>query len=437
MRKWNKKNIGWRVMENVLTVKDDRYEALFDVGREAASMGNAADFDTNGAMNALREQGPVLAGSLRALLGIQGRSQYRTELPTYTALSFRACETAFRENESFTSYAYNDMPGISSIGPIVLNKVGLEHQRFRATGQSMFIKPVAMNWWRPNWIDETVDALLTHIATLERADLNIELCARLPLHVVSRGVGLRGEDALVFREHLLESLGNHRAGPEGQRASASVVQQMLREVIAARRSAPGEDVVSGLLAADFETPEGVRKLDDTEVMGFSQHLLLAGGGTTWRQLGIAIHALLTNYPFWEACRDDRALVPAAMEEAVRWNATGPVFPRLVLEDTELEGVIIPANSRVDVCLGAGNRDPVRWNDPDEFDIFRKRQAHLGFGFGPHLCLGQHVARQIMSVAVNGLLDRFPHMRLDPAAPLQRLTGGLEQRGMSAIPVLLQ
>lgn len=424
-------------MVNLLTVKDDRYDELFNVEREAARMGNVADFDINEAMNALRERGSVLSGSLRALLGIQGRTAYKTELPTYTTLSFRACETAFRENEIFTSYAYNDMPGISSIGPIMLNKIGVEHRRFRATGQAMFMKPVAMNWWRPNWIDETVDALLAHIATLGQTDLNMELCARLPLHVVTRGVGLRGEDALLFRAHLLKSMGHNGTGPDGPRDAAAAARQMLRDVIAARRVEPGEDVVSGLLGADFETPQGIRRLNDEEVMGFSQHLLLAGGGTTWRQLGIAIHALLSNYEFWEACRADRSLVPVALEEAVRWNATGPVFPRLVLQDTELEGVRIPANSRVDVCLGAGNRDPLRWENPDAFDVFRKRQAHLGYGFGPHLCLGQHVARRIMSVAVDGLLERFPNMRLDPEAPPQRLTGGLEQRGMSAIPVILQ
>ena len=279
--------------------------------------------------------------------------------------------------------------------------------------------------------------MLTQIASLDRADLNSELCARLPLHVVSRGVGLRSEDALTFRAHLVKSMAGHGGTPEDQKAAATTVQQMLRDVVAARRIEPGDDVVSGLIGADFVTDEGTRKLNDEEVMGFSRHLLLAGGGTTWRQLGIAIHALLSHYPFWEACRADRTLVADAVEEAVRWNATGPVFPRLLLADTELEGVAIPAGSRVDVCLGAGNRDPERWDDPDSFDIFRKRQAHLGYGMGPHLCVGQHVARQMMIAAIDGLLDRFPQMRLDPDAPPQRLTGGLEQRGMSAIPVMLR
>ena len=424
-------------MKDAITAEDARYRTLFDVGNEAANMGNVADFDTNAAMNALRARGPVLKGSLRDLLGVGGRKQYDTDRPSYTALSFNACDIAFRENEAFSSYAYNEIPGFRNMGPIMLNRIGADHRRFRATGAAMFAKPAALNWWRSNWIDEAVDTLLTQIATLDRADLNSELCARLPLHVVSRGVGLRAEDALTFRAHLVKSMAGHGDAPEDQQASAATVQQMLRDVVAARRIEPGDDVVSGLIGTDFVTDEGTRKLDDEEVMGFSRHLLLAGGGTTWRQLGIAIHALLSHYAFWEACRDNRTLVADAVEEAVRWNATGPVFPRLLLEDAELEGVAIPAGSRVDVCLGAANRDPERWDDPDSFDIFRKRQAHLGYGMGPHLCVGQHVARQMMIAAIDGLLDRFPQMRLDPDAPPQRLTGGLEQRGMSAIPVMLR
>ncbi len=425
-------------MDNPPAAEASALQELYDVRNEAASMGNAAAFDINERLNALRERGPVLKGALRDLLGMEARSPYEVQRDTYTALSFRACERALRENETFTSFAYNEMPGVRGMGTIILNKIGDDHRRFRATAQPMFIKPKAMTWWRPNWIDATVAALLDRIEGGERADLNLDLCAPLPLQVVTRAVGLRGDDALTFRQHLLKSLGNHRAAPEDQRHSQAEVLRMLREVITARRAAPGEDVISGLIAADFETETGaVRKLADDEVLGFCRHLLLAGGGTTWRQLGITIHAMLSHPGVWQACRRERPRIADAVEEAARWNITGPVFPRLVLEETELEGVRIPAGSRMDVCLGAGNRDPSRWDNPDDFDIFRPRQTHLGFGYGPHLCLGQHVARQTMIVAIDGLMERFPDIRLDPDAPAPELTGGLEQRGMSAIPVLLR
>jgi cytochrome P450 len=87
-----------------------------------------------------------------------------------------------------------------------------------------------------------------------------------------------------------------------------------------------------------------------------------------------------------------------------------------------------------MCLGAGNRDPARWENPDVYDLFRPYQSHLGFGMGPHRCLGMEVALQEMITAVNGLIDRFPNMRLDPQAPAPQILGGLHQRGMSTVPV---
>jgi cytochrome P450 len=425
-------------MEDMLTSDDPRYREIFDVAAEAENMGNATDLDLNDAMNALRERGSVLKGSLRELLGINIHSPFEHDLPTYSVLSFKACDQAFRDNKSFTSFAYNDMPAIRSLGPIVLNRVGEEHIRLRATAQLMFMKPKTMSWWRSNWIDNTVNTLLDRIEKMDAVDLNFDLCARLPMQVVTLGVGLDGSKALTFREHLLKALGGIHITPEQQRISYGEVEQMLLDLVAERRRVPADDVISGLMSTEFKMEDGsTRDLTDDEVLGFCRLLLLAGGGTTWRQLGITIHALLSHYHFWEALREDRTLVADAVEEAARWNATDPTFPRLVLEDTEIEGVVIPANHRVDVGLGAANRDPARWDNPDAFDIFRPRKQHLTFGIGPHHCLGQYVARQEMIVAINGLLDRFPNLRLDPAAPPQRLIGGIEQRGMSAIPVTLR
>ena len=228
-----------------------------------------------------------------------------------------------------------------------------------------------------------------------------------------------------------------RVEREEQVRSHGEVERMLRELIAERRAEPGDDVVTGLTQNDFALADGgSRKLTDEEIMGYCRLILLAGGGTTWRQLGITIHALMTHYHFWEALKADRKALEGAVEESARWMPTDPVFPRLMMEDTEVEGVHVPAGVRLDVCLGAANRDPTRWDDPDAYDPFRPKKNHLGFAMGPHQCLGMNVAKQEMIIALNGLMDRFPNMRLDPDAPAPRIVGGLEQRGMSAVPVLL-
>ena len=172
-------------------------------------------------------------------------------------------------------------------------------------------------------------------------------------------------------------------------------------------------------------------------MTFARLLLLAGGGTTWRQLGIVLYALLTDRQNWEAVRADRKLIDAAIEESLRWNPTNPTFSRVALNDTPLGDMVIPQGAVLDICLGAANRDPARWDNPDVFDMHRPFQQHLGTGIGAHMCLGRFVAQAEMNVTINRLLDHFPALRVDPDAPAPTITGGLEQRGVSGLPVLLR
>jgi cytochrome P450 len=427
-------------MANTLTADDPRYREMFDAAKEAATFGAVVEGDLTGAMSALRNKAPVMKGSLRQLLGVKAlHESFNRAREHYTFFSFKLCDRAFRENLIFSSEVYKESPGVQSLGRTILEMVGEEHLRYRSVVQPMFIKPRAMTWWKQNWIDEAVTALLDRFNGRDGSDLNMELCARLPVHVVTRGIGMSGEDALTFREHLLRgTVGSRGLSAEDKAHALGEVARMLKDLIAARRAEPRDDVVSGLIKNDFKLAEGgTRKLTDEEIFGYCRLIMLAGGGTTWRQLGITLHALLTNYPFWEACREDRKLVERAIDEAARWRPTDPTFPRLIMQDMEVEGVALPAGARVDLCLGAANRDPARWDNPDTYDLFRAPQYHLGFGLGPHQCLGMNVAKQEMVTAINGLMDRFPNMHLDPAAPAPQLVGGLEQRGLSSVPVRFQ
>jgi cytochrome P450 len=393
-------------------------------------------------MNALREKHPVMKGSLRELLELplEPHAMYENERPHYTLLNYTLCNRALRENLLFSSEVYEESPGVRQLGKVILKMVGDEHMRYRKMVQPMFIRPRAIKWWRKNWIDNSVASLLDRLETLDAVDLNLDLCARLPVSIVTQGMGLYGEDTLTFRVHLQKSMMARTLPMEEVMQASAEVQRMLKEVIAARRELPQDDVVSELVQCELELQDGGRRpLEDDEIFAYCRLIILAGGGTTWRQLGITLYQLLSNYHFWEACRDDRGLIEPAIEEGARWMPTDPTFPRLVKKDVELEGVKIPAGSRVDMCLGAANRDPAIWDNPDVYDIFRPRgkQSHLGFGMGPHRCLGLEVSKQEMLAAIEGLMDRFPNMRLDPDAPEPELLGGLEQRGMSTIPVILR
>ncbi len=425
-------------MATTLTSDDPRYAKLFDIEKETAEHGEVYG-DLSPAMSALREKAAVMKGSLRELLNLPELSHYDVVRQSYTLFSFELCDKALRENLLFSSEGYNDTPTVRLMGKAILKMVGDEHRRYRAVVQPMFIKPKAINWWTPQWIDEAVNTLLDRIHGQDSADLNMDLCARLPVHVVTRGIGMDAEKSLIFREHLLRSTVSGRYLSDSERMqSAGEVSRMLKELIVERRKDPREDVISGLINNDLQLEDGTtRKLTDEEIFAYCRLIMLAGGGTTWRQLGITIHALLTRYPFWELCRDDRTKVTPAIEEAARWMPTDPVFTRVMTADIELEGVVIPTGARVEMCFGSANRDPNRWENPEQFDLLRPFKAHLGFGMGPHRCLGMDVAKQEMITSLNALMDRYPNMELDDRAPAPVLLGGVEQRGMSALPVRLK
>ena len=425
-------------MTDILTSNDPRYAQLFDIQKETAEHGEIYG-DLSPAMSALREKAPVMKGSLRQLLNLPELSHYNVERQSYTLFTFDLCDKALRENLVFSSEGYNDNPSVKAMGKVILKMVGSEHRRYRAVVQPMFIKPRAINWWKPKWIDEAVNLLLDRIDSKDEVDLNMDLCARLPVNVVTNGIGMNAAQSLEFREHLLRStVGGHTLTEEERINAAGEVSRMLKELISAKRKNPGDDVISGLITNDLALEDGsTRKLTDEEIFSYCRLIMLAGGGTTWRQLGITLHALLSNYHFWESCRDNRKLIGPAIEEGARWMPTDPVFVRVLTQDVELESVQIPSGSRIEMCFGAANRDPSRWENPDVYDIMRPFQAHLGFGMGPHRCLGMDVAKQEMFTAINALMDRYPNMTLDQSSPKPELLGGVEQRGMSSLRVKLR
>jgi cytochrome P450 len=132
-------------------------------------------------------------------------------------------------------------------------------------------------------------------------------------------------------------------------------------------------------------------------------------------------------------RADPTFLRSVVEESLRWQPTDPVFSRFVAMDTELGGVALPAGAVVHACLGAANRDPSRWDRPDVFDPFRPVKPHIGFGHGPHTCLGMHVARSEMVHGIGVLLERLPGLELDPDAPAPGYFG-IYERGPDTVPV---
>ncbi|MDB6107726.1 MAG: hypothetical protein JWO52_7725 [Gammaproteobacteria bacterium] len=424
--------------QSAITSQDPRYEEIFDLIAHARLMGVDLVENPFPILAAARAKAAVHPGTLQEILGIVPKHRmqmFEVERPHFIALSFATVDELLTNNEVYSSSGYYEYFPTKQFGKSILHLGGTEHRQYRGTVQPLFTRRNVVEWWQPTWITGLVDELVSTFEKNGKADLNQELCARLPMHTITRAFGLPSEDALDFRYHLMRGL-NMRISKEDRAVSDEVVSRLLAQAILARRASPGNDVITRLVAAEFIDEDGTRRvLSDEEIVSFCKLIIAAGGGTTWRQLGIALVALLTHPEQFEAVKKDRRLIDAAITESLRWHNTSAHFFRLTTQDVELGGVQIPKGAIVEFNLNAANRDPARWPDPDRYDIHRPQQRHLAFSAGPHTCLGMYVAQAEMRTAINALIDRCPNMRFNPDFETPRVTGTVEMRGPSHVNVV--
>jgi cytochrome P450 len=300
---------------------------------------------------------------------------------------------------------------------------GERHRRYRNLVQPSFL-PKRARWWIEGWIHSTVHALIDSFEGAGRADLNVEFCAAIPLLTITGSLGVSIGEALDIRAAVTS---------DGLGLGAFI--DIVRPLIAARRDHPQDDLISVLVQAEVAHEDGTTQiLTDDEILGFAFLLLAAGSGTTWKQMGITLLALLAHPQWLTAIRQDPAVLRLVIEESLRWMPTDPMFARFVTRHVDLHGIEVPAGSVVHLCFAAANRDPARWDRPDEFAPARPLTSHLGFGGGAHICLGMHVARAEMQTAIGALVDRLPNLRLDPDAVSPRIIG-MYERGPTAVPVV--
>lgn len=405
----------------------DRLRELFDLRSSYNEyVGGGYTDDPYPVWHRLREEGPVLPGTLHELTGVSGNLFFHglpfEGRPHFTLFDYDSCFAAYRNADVFASAPepVDLVDGPLTITNSMLSMGGAEHKRYRALVQPSFL-PANGKWWVTNWVADIVDVLIDGFAADGRAELNVDFCAAIPLLTITSSFGVPVDRALEIRAAL---------GRDPQR-----VVDLIRPIVAARREEPQDDLISVLVQAELTDEDGTRtQLTDREIDSFVLLLLGAGSGTTWKQMGTTLTALLQRPHLLDAIRADRSLLRPAIEESVRWLPTDPMFSRWVVSDTELGGVAVPAGSVVHIAIGAANRDPARWDRPDDYDPGRPIRPSLGFGQGSHICLGMHVARAEMTVAISALLDRLPNLRLDPDAEPPRFVG-LYERGATAIPVL--
>jgi cytochrome P450 len=319
------------------------------------------------------------------------------------------CAAVLRDNETFSSETIRaNMEMV--MGPYPL--VGMDepdHRRLRSLVAQAF-RHKTLAHLEDDLVVPVVDEMIDGFVGRGEAELVREMTHRYPVQVIAVILGLPRSDYEQFHEWASAIISVGARPIEGIHASRDL-RAYLETVVEDRRANPRGDLVSDLVGAELDG----ERLGDEEIFSFVRLLLPAGAETTYRATGNLLFGLLTHPEQLDALRADRTQLTAAVEEAIRWEPPLLITSRVAVRDTAVAGTDIPAGSQVIPNIGSANRDETRWDNAEEYDLFREVKPVISFGVGPHMCLGMHLARMEMRAAVNRLLDRCPNLRFDPAA----------------------
>jgi cytochrome P450 len=306
-----------------------------------------------------------------------------------------------------------------------------DHTRIRRLVSGAFT-PKAIAGLEP-WIRETADRLLTSADAAAGFDLIDTLAFPLPIAVICHLLGVPAQDQASFRawgHDVVATLEPQTsvAAANQSRAAELALTSYLRDLVAKRRADPDGSLLSALVAIE----EDGDRLSSAELVSTALLLLVAGFETTVNLIGNGTVALLGGPEHWERLREDPALVPAAVEELLRYDSPVQVTARTATEDVDLDGTAIPKGTAVIVAIGGANRDPRVFGQPDRLMIDRPNASrHLAFSLGTHHCLGAALARLEGRIAVEELTRRYPRLEL-AGPPVRRPL--LVVRGFDTVPV---
>ncbi len=320
---------------------------------------------------------------------------------------YRDVEAVLRDHARF---ANADRVLVETISMSLLELDPPAHTRLRLLVSKAFTpRAVAQLHER---IQQITDELLDTVAGRERFDLVATLGYPLPVTVIAEMLGVRPRDLHLFKgwSNVLALSVKALLTPDQIRAikqAADEAYAYFETIIDERRRQPRDDLVSALLAAEEEGDRLTRE----EMLAVMLLILVAGNETTRNLIGNGMLALLRNPGELRRLREDPALLDSAVEELLRYDSPVQLDDRTVREDVEIGGKSIRAGKRVVAIIGAANRDPEMFDDPETLDIGRGEKSHLSFGRGIHYCLGAALAVLEARIAFASLLDRFPSIRL--------------------------
>jgi cytochrome P450 len=288
-------------------------------------------------------------------------------------------------------------------------------------------------------ITALVDSLLDTVAAAGRFEVINDLAYPLPVAVICRLLGVPIEDEPKFSrasallaaalDPVISFTGQAPDSFDDMFQAGLWLRGYLRELIARRRSDPGDDLMSGLIHVE----ESGDQLTEEEIIATCNLLLVAGHETTVNLIANAILAMLRHPAQWSALTADPQRVSAVVEETLRYDPPVQLMGRIAADDMTIGDALVPKGDVMMLLLAAAHHDPAAFDRPDEFDPDRENIRHLGFGKGPHFCLGAPLARLEAAVALSKVTERFP----------QALLGGEPQykpnltlRGMASLEVAI-
>jgi cytochrome P450 len=343
----------------------------------------------------------------------------------WTLFDFNNVFAAFRDDEVFGSEQYNNTIGLV-FGPTILGMHGKQHHDHRSLISKAF-RQSALERWEPAVIDPICDHLVDEIRDDGAADLITAVTLEFPTLVTAALLGLPEEDLDLFRRLSFDLISIYIDIDAGLRASVEL-QTYFQAQVDQRRRKMTTDVIGDLVGAEIDG----EKLTDEAIISFLRLLLPAGLETTFRSSSNLLYLLLTHPEQLEAAQRDRDLIPAAIEEGIRYETPLVSVPRTTTRPVEINGIPIGVGAQVNLCMGSANRDETRWPDAHLFDIQRPRRAHVSFAGGIHSCLGMHLARVETRAMLNSLFDRVTDLKLMPHDDA-RITG-MPFRSPKTLPV---
>ncbi len=383
-----------------------------------------------------------------AALRAQDPVHHSLALQAWIVTSFLEAETVLRNPLTYSSdlsmatsqlaRALREQRAASPLGHVytVLNSDPPTHTRLRGLVNRAFT-PRTIEALRPH-IEAVATDLLTAVPLDQPFDLMTALAQPLPVIVIAQLLGIPPADRARFKAWsddiaaTTRPMASQREIDEARRATTELIAY-LEPVIARLRREPEEDLLSVLVQVQAE--DSGERLSHEELLAFAILLLVAGNETTTNLIGNAMLALLRHPAQFDALRARPELLPAAIEEALRFDGPVQALVRFAHQPAALGGRQIQSGDTVVVMIGAANRDPMRFAEAETFDISIERgrtERHLAFGVGPHYCLGAPLARLEAEIALRTLLAHSPELRLGGEP---RRGGTFTLRGLEALPLL--